>query len=358
MTIEPKLDPAAPALVEKDSVKVESEVTIEPVAMYRIQPDEPYWLQTNSPASYVPSLGAQMARRLGALGVRHVSDLIDLDPEITDVPLTSLQISARTLRIWQAEARLLCCVPDLTGRDAQLLVACGIMNPAELGEADTNDLFKRIERARNEHHSGGLTWLADRPNWPQRDVISNWIHRGRSARSYSQARDWSSQRRQHFSSRSDSTSRTGSQRTWKERASRTRTDRGHTSHEDRIHSSRSRSRSRSARTDREHFIEQEVSDSTDREWRFYLHMDSPVVDAPTIGPRMADRLAKIGVTSVSDLVNRDAAEIVNKLQHKRTSFKDVIEWQQQAELVCRIPQLRGHDAQVLVACGVNRTGKK
>jgi hypothetical protein len=27
-------------------------------------------------------------------------------------------------------------------------------------------------------------------------------------------------------------------------------------------------------------------------------------------------------------------------------------WQDQARLVCRIPNLRGHDAQILVACGV------
>ena len=27
-------------------------------------------------------------------------------------------------------------------------------------------------------------------------------------------------------------------------------------------------------------------------------------------------------------------------------------WQNQAELVCRIPNLRGHDAQILVACGI------
>ena len=28
------------------------------------------------------------------------------------------------------------------------------------------------------------------------------------------------------------------------------------------------------------------------------------------------------------------------------------QWQRQTQLVCRIPNLRGHDAQILVACGV------
>ena len=30
----------------------------------------------------------------------------------------------------------------------------------------------------------------------------------------------------------------------------------------------------------------------------------------------------------------------------------VRQWQQHARLVCRIPNLRGHDAQLLVACGI------
>jgi hypothetical protein len=30
-------------------------------------------------------------------------------------------------------------------------------------------------------------------------------------------------------------------------------------------------------------------------------------------------------------------------------------WQHQAKLVCRVPNLRGHDAQILVACGITET---
>ncbi len=342
---------------QNDNLFAESTTsTQKTVAMYRIQPDEPFWLQTNSPSSYVPSLGAQMARRLGALGVRHVSDLIELDPEATDIPLENLQISAATLRTWQAEARLLCCVPDLTGRDAQLLVACGIMNPSELAEADATDLFNRIQQVRSEYQSGALSWLSDRPHWPEREAVSTWIKRGRAARTYSQARDWSTQRRFRNNGNSHThTSRNGSQRTYTERTAHDRTPRQFETHEPHNRSNLIGEHTNAAQRvqqSREEFVEQEISDSNDREWKFYLHMDSPVVDAPTIGPRMAERLKKIGISTVSDLVNRSANEITEKLNHKRTTLEDVIAWQQQSILVCRIPQLRGHDAQVLVACGV------
>jgi hypothetical protein len=35
------------------------------------------------------------------------------------------------------------------------------------------------------------------------------------------------------------------------------------------------------------------------------------------------------------------------------SAKTIVTWQQQTALVCRVPKLRGHDAQILVAVGVS-----
>lgn len=92
---------------------------------------------------------------------------------------------------------------------------------------------------------------------------------------------------------------------------------------------------------------QSVSVTIER--RFYLELESPVVDAPSIGPKMASRLDNIGVYTVADLLQADAAEIASRLKHNRTKASKVKSWQQQSRLVCRIPQLRGHDAQILVA---------
>ncbi|WP_372725222.1 DUF4332 domain-containing protein, partial [Novipirellula sp.] len=91
---------------------------------------------------------------------------------------------------------------------------------------------------------------------------------------------------------------------------------------------------------------------TESEPRFYLERDNPVVDAPSIGPRMADRLNKIGIYTVDDLLNANPERVAEKLGNRRIDGDIVLAWQQQATLVCRIPMLRGHDAQLLVAAEI------
>ena len=317
--------------------------------LQRTQPDEPYWLQADSPLMNVPSLSAQMARRLGALGVRHVADLIDLDPEAGDIPLDSLQISAATLRNWQAECRLLCCVPELTNRDAQTLVAVGIMSPAELAEAGADDLSLRVDRLRRgpgEHMA--LTWLTQDAHWPSQDLISSWIRLGHRARSFRAAREWAASRR-GYRSRRDRMGQVSP-----------RSTHSHSSREDRP--AREKLRVTTAAQDATSVAapapQLAVSHATasqqanSRQYRFFLNLDSPVVDAPSIGPRMSERLEKIGVVLVSDLLNRDAAGMASKLNLNRVSTETVQEWQHQARLMTAVPEMRGHDVQVLVALGI------
>lgn len=86
--------------------------------------------------------------------------------------------------------------------------------------------------------------------------------------------------------------------------------------------------------------------------RFYLELSSRVEAAPTIGPRTAEKLEKIGICTVSDLIAQDPEWIASELNLRRLQAEDVKQWQQQALLVCQVPNLRGHDAQLLVACGV------
>ena len=88
------------------------------------------------------------------------------------------------------------------------------------------------------------------------------------------------------------------------------------------------------------------------EWRFFLQRDSLIVDAPSIGARMAERLNAIGIFTVDDLLNADAQSVASELDHRRVDADTVLQWQQQAALVCRVPMLRGHDAQLLVAAEV------
>jgi len=81
-------------------------------------------------------------------------------------------------------------------------------------------------------------------------------------------------------------------------------------------------------------------------------MESQVVDAPYIGPRMSERLAPLNIRTVGDLIASDPSEVALQLADKNTGSETIQQWQQAALLVCRIPNLRGHDAQMLVGAGL------
>lgn len=67
---------------------------------------------------------------------------------------------------------------------------------------------------------------------------------------------------------------------------------------------------------------------------------------------MAERLGAIGISSVDDLLNADPETVAAELEHRRVDVDTVLQWQQQATLLCRVPMLRVHDAQLLVAAEV------
>ena len=66
---------------------------------------------------------------------------------------------------------------------------------------------------------------------------------------------------------------------------------------------------------------------------------------------MAEHLAKIGVVTVGDLLEANPNNTSEELDNRRVNSETVRLWQRQAEWVCRVPEIRGHDAQFLVACG-------
>ncbi len=90
----------------------------------------------------------------------------------------------------------------------------------------------------------------------------------------------------------------------------------------------------------------------DDEPRYYLDSDRPVVDAPSIGPKTAERLQQVGIETVADLLDCDPDAIAAQLDVRHISAKTINDWQAQAQLVCDVGGLRGHDAQILVACEI------
>ncbi len=95
-----------------------------------------------------------------------------------------------------------------------------------------------------------------------------------------------------------------------------------------------------------------VQDTGHKKRRHFLELASPVVDAPSIGPKTADRLAEVGVQSVSDFLQADASSLAVSLAVNYINPKLIQDWQDQARLAVSIPGVRGHDVQLLVASQV------
>ncbi len=84
-----------------------------------------------------------------------------------------------------------------------------------------------------------------------------------------------------------------------------------------------------------------------------MNLRDSIDAAPSIGPKTAEQFGKLGIQTVGDFLGRGADEIARRLENRRITSQVVGQWQSQCRLVCRIPNLRGHDAQILVACGFN-----
>lgn len=141
-----------------------------------------FTLNGGAPVMQAPSIGAKTARKLEAAGVKTVADLLALEPEEGESRIDAENVSAQTIRDWQAQALLACTVPGLKSREAQALVACGVTDAAELAQLDAVDLCEAVA-------SWGLTEDGQRA-WgaapaPTVDDIATWIARAkRVTRSY------------------------------------------------------------------------------------------------------------------------------------------------------------------------------
>ena len=95
-----------------------------------------------------------------------------------------------------------------------------------------------------------------------------------------------------------------------------------------------------------------ASGGSEKKLKFYLNLGDQLEAAPSIGAKTAERFEAIGVVTVDDFLKQTAESMATKLNYKRITTSVIREWQHQARLVCRIPNLRGHDAQLLVGCDI------
>ena len=258
-------------------------------------------------------LTEELVGYLEEIEILTVGQLIERDPEEVAEALVEYGITDEMIQRRQRELLMLVYL-GVSVLDAQMLVACGVPDPDRLSRADEGVLLKRIET------------LFERPQTADRfgrfaDYSLNRIRRWIELADRSGYR---SQTRRTYTKDSGKSSSTRSGKT-------TRT--------------RKRSRSSSAAPT--------VRMKSDPTLRFYLELNDPVVDAPSIGAKTAEKLNECDIYTVTHLIEADAEELAAKLDDRRFSAETVEQWQLQSQLVCRIPNLRGHDAQILVACGVD-----
>jgi hypothetical protein len=88
-----------------------------------------------------------------------------------------------------------------------------------------------------------------------------------------------------------------------------------------------------------------------RDVKAYLTGEQDVVDAPSIGPKTADRLRVVGIDTVDEFLKSHPIALAARLDVKHITAEVLGEWQDQARLVMAVPGLRGTHAQFLVGAG-------
>ncbi len=87
--------------------------------------------------------------------------------------------------------------------------------------------------------------------------------------------------------------------------------------------------------------------------RAYLAASDQLEAAPSIGPKMAERFAGLGVKTVADFLAANPPALAARLADRRIDAAMIEQWQAQARMVMTVAGLRGTNAQLLTGAGYN-----
>ncbi len=272
-------------------------------------------LTFQSPIASFPVIGRGTEQRLLPLGIHTVEDLLDADAAKLSGSLDLPEVTTEVVEYWQTLLMLMCYVPGLALDDAQVLCDSGslIRSPEDLAEVDLAELENQIRTYLAS--SQGASWRKHGYIFDRRQ-LDTWQYGARRNR-----QRW---RTSKYHNRSSSRART-------------------TPVPSRAPAAAERNGSSSPSIT--------PTSHADREsWRFYLEPDSDIEAAPSIGPKTAARFYDIGIGNVQEFLAADPSETAEQLNARHITANLIATWQQQARLMCEVPRLRGHDAQILVAC--------
>ena len=314
---------------------VTPEVTRVAVARTIEAPEEPFTLLADDPMDRFPILGAEGQGAFGRLGIHTVGDLIEAEPEHVASGLNRQEVTPQVVELWQSHAALLAFVPHLDLQHAQLLTAVGVWRPEQLAAASAAELTNLIEAYLASAAGERLRKSLGKIDGQQ---VATWITNAAESRDrWEESRAWNA-----FRQRTLTVAKLHQQQADGEsRSTKSKSRQGQSASKQGASKKKQPSRATlSAHTP-----------ESPRALRFRLQRSSPVADAPSIGPKMAKRLQKLGIKTVTHLLAADPAETSEGLGEARVAPERIAAWQHEAQLMCRVPELLARDVQVLVGCG-------
>lgn len=345
-------------------------VVQQPVAKANDQTNWLFYLEVDNSIEDLCGLSVAELEALRAAEINEVDTLLAVPVDQLEDRLKQrgYSISRERIRAWRGQAELSTQVPMLRRSDAELLYAAGIQSPVELSRMRPETVYDQVAAFQNS--AAGQRFRRSGRQIDKQQAI-NWTRWSQHARSLSEARHSRSRyfvrTTDGFNSPSDASRRARSgQSSVSSRRARISSSNNRTAvrqKRPRLSSTDRRNRDDRLARRRERLARHSSSyrmtsrDSSDsktdeRELRFFLNRSSDVEAAPSIGPKTAQRLSRVDVYTVDDLLSADPEVVAEKLGNRRITADTIRQWQDQARLICQVPELRGHDAQILVACGV------
>ncbi|MCH9655548.1 MAG: DUF4332 domain-containing protein [Planctomycetes bacterium] len=139
----------------------------------------PFYLNRSMPIESAPSIGAKTAHRLERIGIFTIDDFLECNPEFVSGKLKRRHINKQKIRQWKKQAKLVCCIPGLRGHDAQVLVACGFIEPSAIARSSPDELFEKVQAFVNTYEGERLLRGAKKPDFNE---ITDWINWSQQAR--------------------------------------------------------------------------------------------------------------------------------------------------------------------------------
>ncbi|WP_278473065.1 DUF4332 domain-containing protein [Gimesia maris] len=260
-------------------------------------PAEPiYQLEWLSPLHELSSLNQFQIQKLNQAGIHSIAQLLSQSADELST-LSAEEISAGLIFEWQSQARLASCIRGIKPQQATFLVQCGITEPGDITSMSCTELWSLIDSSLPAETS------------VTEALVQEWFQSAHQARTFQLQKP------------------TPTEQKPQQPAPQERRD---------------------YRRDGSHSDSGNTKPITPP---FYLNRSMPVEQAPSIGPKTAHRLEKVGIFSVNDFLECNPENVANQLNVSHIKERTIRIWKKQAKLVCCVPGLRGHDAQILVACG-------